>query len=130
MYNEHDWASASVVRQSILCLRMVELDYHPNFPSDYTSLYTHQQWMNSPLNPHSPQNDLSFILLILTILTGASQPFVFFVLRILYLDIATHCKIGLFVFSMYRLCVFYILAISPLSCVYALKIVSHYVTLS
>lgn len=66
--------------------------------------------MNSPLNPHSPQNDLSVILLIMTILTGASQPFVFFVLRILYLDLQPILKLSYlfsqcidYVFSTYLL---------------------------
>lgn len=40
-----------------------------DFSSCFTSLYSHQEWMNIPLSPHCCPHDFLFVLLILTILT-------------------------------------------------------------
>ena len=44
--------------------------HHACFHSDCTSLHFHQQWVSIPPTPYPYQLELSFVLLILVILTG------------------------------------------------------------
>ena len=55
------------------CSRLIPYfprNFYIDFQSDCTSLHSHQQWRSDPLIPHPLQHKLSYVLLILAILTG------------------------------------------------------------